>query len=315
MEWIARLSEIYDGLPERELKEVVEAESQESEFLKDIGNCTIFRSENIDFSRLAFTKEIGELIDVFGIEEEPSIDQEISGSFAVRAVNLDEEDRDHQPIESRIGGIIEDNLGLSVDLEDPENLFKAYLHEGEVYLSLLEESIDTGQFERRRNHLRPFSNPVSLHPRQARALVNLAGVSSDGKILDSFCGTGGILIEAGLIGMETYGLDIDEDMVEGARENTEAYGVESDIRQGSVEEAPEIFDQEFDSLVADIPYGKASFTSGDKEELLESLIQVSESLSDGKLVFMSDEERMKDMIPDFEIYVHRSLTRYVYIRD
>ncbi len=315
MEWMARLSDAHQDIPERELKEVVKAEDPGAEFVEKMGGCVRFRSNPLDFSRLSFTKEVCRLVEVFELEEGFDFDIDMEGSFAVRAVNLDGEGRNHIPIESKIGKIIEKASGMHVDLDNSQNVFKAYIHSGEIYLSLLEASMDPGEFEARKNHLRPFSRPVSLHPRLARAIVNLAGITSEARVLDPFCGTGGILIEAGLTGMEVSGLDIDSEMVEGARINTSEYGVDADIRQGSIDEAPEIFDKRFDAIVTDMPYGKASFTSGEKKELLEALIQASEQLSGGNLVFMSDEEELKGLTSEFEIYVHRSLSRYVYILD
>jgi len=47
-------------------------------------------------------------------------------------------------------------------------------------------------------------------------MVNLSGARRE--VLDPFCGTGGVLIEAGLIGLEVYGFDIQQSMVEGCKE-------------------------------------------------------------------------------------------------
>jgi len=53
-------------------------------------------------------------------------------------------------------------------------------------------------FGKRKPHMRPGFHPSSLNPKLARAFVNLTGIRK-GTIVDMFCGTGGILIEAGLI--------------------------------------------------------------------------------------------------------------------
>ncbi len=50
------------------------------------------------------------------------------------------------------------------------------------------------RLEARKVTHRPFSLPISLHPKLARALVNLARVPMGGVLLDPFCGTGGILL-------------------------------------------------------------------------------------------------------------------------
>lgn len=63
---------------------------------------------------------------------------------------------------------------------------------------------------RHRDFGRPAQYPeLTLGPRLARLLVNLAGVPRGGVLLDPFCGVGTILQEAVLLGMEVRGLDID----------------------------------------------------------------------------------------------------------
>ncbi|NIP34812.1 MAG: methyltransferase domain-containing protein, partial [Thermoplasmata archaeon] len=84
---------------------------------------------------------------------------------------------------------------------------------------------------------RPFSHPISLHPKYARAMVNLAKVPLGGRILDPFCGTGGVLIEAALLGYEPLGSDIDPRMVEGSRRNLEAMGLQAGLEVADVSDA------------------------------------------------------------------------------
>ncbi len=68
-----------------------------------------------------------------------------------------------------------------------------------------------------------FFHPGVLMPRVARALANLSGIKPGELFLDPFCGTAGILIEAGLMGARVIGVDAQEKLVEGARMNLEAF--------------------------------------------------------------------------------------------
>ena len=77
-------------------------------------------------------------------------------------------------------------------------------------------------FSSRKAHLRPFNHPTSLHPQLARACINLTG-KIKGKFLDPFCGSGGILIESGLLGFDVTGFDIDEHMIKRAKTNIEHF--------------------------------------------------------------------------------------------
>src|SRR5207245_1715269 len=67
--------------------------------------------------------------------------------------------------------------------------------------------VDRSRLEATKVANRPFSLPISLHPKFARALVNLARVPMAGTVLDPFCGTGGVLLEAAELGLRGVGID------------------------------------------------------------------------------------------------------------
>jgi SAM-dependent methyltransferase len=71
-----------------------------------------------------------------------------------------------------------------------------------------------------RDESRPFiSAEISTSPKICRTLLNLAGARTGDTILDPFCGTGTLLMEAAMLGMKCMGVDIDGDQVQGARSN------------------------------------------------------------------------------------------------
>lgn len=257
--------------------------------------------------RLALTHEVSEKI-----SEASSIEglelPDFSGSFAVRAENLTEEEADTKKIEEKLGEYLESDES-SVDLENPEKTFKAYALDEKIVLGEVIQDIDRGLFMKRKNQKRPFSSPVSLDPVLARVLVNLSGVSAGEHLLDPFCGTGGILIEAGLCGIGVHGRDISEEMIKGAKENLEAYGLIShDLETCEIGEVCEI--KRFDVLVADLPYGRSSKTT---ESAVESFLELVE-IFDGKTVFMYNKVSIGDFEADYEVYVHNNLTRYIFVQ-
>jgi tRNA G10 N-methylase Trm11 len=77
----------------------------------------------------------------------------------------------------------------------------------------------------KRDYGKPFRDPQSgmLPPKLAQIMVNLSVSASEAKqssaILDPFCGTGTILMEALLMGYSVIGSDVDSRMVEGAKKN------------------------------------------------------------------------------------------------
>lgn len=67
---------------------------------------------------------------------------------------------------------------------------------------------------------RPFvTSGISLSSRLARMLVNIAGVSSGRVLLDPFCGSGTILGEALLMGVDCIGVDRNHGSVERTKKN------------------------------------------------------------------------------------------------
>ncbi|MDY6768561.1 MAG: hypothetical protein SVW02_00425, partial [Candidatus Nanohaloarchaea archaeon] len=151
--------------------------------------------------RVAMTFEMGEVLHRFDPENYQKLAAkgvEAEERFAVRTVRVDDTDAPRE-LEENVGRIIDNSSEAGVDLEQPQEAFRVYLVDGEAVLCRVQAEVDRGQFEARQNQFRPFSAPVTIHPRLARALVNLSQVERGGSVLDPFCGTGGILLEAGLI--------------------------------------------------------------------------------------------------------------------
>lgn len=75
----------------------------------------------------------------------------------------------------------------------------------------------------RRDRLKPFANAHKglLPPKIARMLVNIAVGKEvkDKVLLDPFCGSGTVLMEAGTIGVKTIGSDLDKVQLAGAEKN------------------------------------------------------------------------------------------------
>ena len=96
----------------------------------------------------------------------------------------------------------------NVVLDHPDSEIRGMITDDKVYVGIKQVEIPRKNFETRKVQNRPFFSPISLHPKVARALVNLSEVEKNETLLDPFCGTGGILLEAGLIGANVIGNDI-----------------------------------------------------------------------------------------------------------
>ena len=296
--YIYRLAGENLELAEAELNGFLEAVNTDEEVSRD-GRLAFTEPHPNQLKRLALTHEVAEEIDPEEFRPE--------SSYAVRVENMTENEIEKEEIENEIGEKLstEDNF---VDLENPDIIVKIYVNEDNRIYGELVEDIQRGLFDKRSNENRPFSSPISMDPVLARVLVNLSGTSAGEFILDPFCGTGGILIEAGLCGIGVKGLDIQEEMVSGTEKNLENYGIlNHEIRKGDISGIKEIFN-EYHAIISDLPYGKAS---KETDEAVEKFLDLIEDLEE-KTVFMYNEASLGGYDADFKIYVHKNLTRYIF---
>ncbi len=178
--------------------------------------------------------------------------------------------------------------------------------------------IVTKDFLKRKSHLRPALHPTSLSPRLARAMINLTGIKK-GDVYDPFCGSGGILIEAGMMGFKTIGLDINDYVLKKARENLDYYG----IRYVELEQRDALtLKKKLDYVVTDLPYGRNTKLTLELEKLyLDFLKLLDEHLVYKAVVGYPDFVDFKKLIKktklkllhEFSVYLHKSLTKKIVV--
>ena len=219
-----------------------------------------------------------------------------------------------------------------VDLESPKTHIDIFFTEKRAYCCLLLKKIDE-YYESRRSHLRPRPSPISLHPRLAKAMVNLTGAEEGELILDPFCGSGGILIEAGLMGLKTEGFDISRKMIWKSMVNLRHYGIK-DCKLG----AKDFFKikKKYKYIVTDFPYGLNTAIMGNirvtrnnrkqikkyLEKFYSGIIKKLEKilLKRAVVIFPSyfnykifiKKSKLK-LINEFDSYVHGNLTRKIVV--
>ncbi len=193
---------------------------------------------------------------------------DLHGSIAVRYKDRST-NGNSQEIVKKIEKIYTKNR--KVNLIKPDNEIRVFITDLKVYVGRKIIAIDRSQYERRKGQFRPFFSPISLHPKIARVLVNLSEVSCGQTIYDPFCGTGGILIEAGLIGANIIGSDVSAKMVQGTKENLSFYNLyPSKLFTADIGEIGTFLDTKVDAVVTDFPYGRASTTMGESRHSLYS---------------------------------------------
>ncbi|ODS35147.1 MAG: hypothetical protein A7316_04335 [Candidatus Altiarchaeales archaeon WOR_SM1_86-2] len=270
--------------------------------------------------RLAMTRSVSEFIahgdDLEGLASQVQACDKISEfkTFAVRCVCFD--DGDSMAVEKELGGRIKEISGLGVDLTAPDVTVQCF--SGAEYFVGIKIDVSRENFEGRKPQHRPYFHPTSMHPKIARVLVNLARVKAGDRILDPFCGTGGILIEAGLMGIDAVGLDIDERMVSGAKKNLEFYGISGDAGVGNALEIDKKF-QQMDAVVTDLPYGRSSFIPDPdlKRFCSKFIVSAYRVLKKGAcLVLVLPIEYEPDfsgfeIVERHDLYIHKTLTRRI----
>ena len=301
---------------------------------------------------LAFTHRASELLGTTDADpasarallEASALDRE--GTVAVRARDVrGSTGIDTQAIERDLGEILVDR-GYEIDLDDPD-------HELRALFAAVPDDLDRDgngdrnapvndtvcalgwlagesvrDFGSRAPTGRPFFQPGSMDPLLARALANVAGAAPGRTLVDPMCGTGGVLIEAGLLGARAIGVDAQAKMARGAAENCRAslddrpnpLGATGtwDTVRGDATRLP-VPDDAADAVVFDAPYGRQSKIVGDLADLVDGALAEARRIAP-RAVMVADRpwatparEAGWEIEASFERRVHRSLTRHVLV--
>ena len=279
------------------------------------------RLDNMIVRRLGMTKRISEIIYYSERKNLDQVTKELTRidigdkKFAIRLIHgKNESEKD---VAIRIGEKVPAKNRIELEKPDAKVL---YYSETKTIVSIHYRKFETSYKRCLKHHVkyRPYFSPISIHPRIARAMINLSKSSIEDTIIDPFCGTGGILIEGADIGLKTIGIDIMEKMVENSRGNLQYFGLKSQIAEGDVEK---IKDYEFTAIVCDPPYGISSTSKGeDISSLMKRTLSLfSESLESGQraVIALSNPElgshkKFKE-IHKFKWYIHKSLTRNIIV--
>jgi len=269
-----------------------------------------------------------------------------SGTVAVRARDVRGlTGVDTQAVERDLGDVLVDR-GFAVDLDDPDHVLRAVFSrptesvadgraaeqraEGVCALGWLDaESVR--DFGTRAPTDRPFFQPGSMDPLLARALANVAGARPGHTILDPMCGTGGVLVEAGLVGAAVLGVDAQRKMAAGAATNLDRYLTpdrtpdrlpapgRAHTMQGDATALP-LPDDAVDGVVFDAPYGRQSkIANRPLDDLVAGALAEARRVAPRAVVVadrpLVDAARAAGwrVTDRFERRVHRSLTRHLLV--
>jgi len=211
--------------------------------------------------------------------------------------------------------------GTKVNLRAPRKTFFGVLTENRFVFGLKVAEVLPKPFVERSPHRRPFFHPTALHAKLARCMVNLVEPKAGELVLDPFCGTAGLLVEAGLIGCRVLGFDVRRRMVEGSLRNLTYYGVKPEGMIVADARHPPV--REVNCVVTDPPYGRSATTLGSSTEQIvrDFLLAAQESIKKGCRVCMASPKSIRigrigkesgfRHVESHLVYVHRGLTREI----
>jgi len=338
MEIIFILSGEHETLPESEVTACLEAEK--TDFNIKFQDCGILILEinekdynliNTLGKRFAYVHEVCKLLFKTShknlkkdVEKYPW-EKLIEKDYAVRVKRSDPESKVNSiKMEQEIGGLIKGRLGesVNVNLENPATFIRTIILDDSILITSRIFKVPKKHFYELKPHKRPFFYPGSMSPKLARGMCNLSRIKKGSIVLDPFCGTGGILIEAGIIGAEVIGIDIDEKMVEGTVKNLEYCGIKDyDVFKGDARNIELQF--KVDAVVTDPPYGISASTAGVQSKKIyeDALFSMQGVIKEDGYICMATPHYLDidtlishtkfKIIEQYEIRMHKSLTRVI----
>ncbi|MDF0592593.1 THUMP domain-containing protein [Methanotrichaceae archaeon M04Ac] len=322
------LSGEHPTIPKSEALSLLEVTSAGYGIVSESARCLVVEARDLDLSRLGVRMAMVHRIIEVAAEAEPTAEGVARAaaeldlpdrSYRVRAKRLGEVPLGSDEVERMVGSVLW-KRGYKADLADPQIEIRAIVTEDRVLLGREVARTDRAGFRARRPHLKPFFYPGTMLPKLARALVNLSCAREGERLFDPFAGTGGFLVEAGLMGVRGVGLDVQGRIVRGAQSNLA--GLDCTLIVGDAMTLP-LKDRSVEAAVSDAPYGRSALIqAGSRDELLAgSLAELRRVLIPGRRMVFVDDRPVGELIEEvgfvvLEVHrerVHRSLTRQIYV--
>jgi tRNA (guanine10-N2)-dimethyltransferase len=225
-------------------------------------------------------------------------------------------------LERKLGDLILNRVdSVKVNLRSPQKVFLGILTQDRFVFGLQRAEIPTKPFFERNPQKRPFFHPTAMSAKLARCMVNLAQPRADEIVLDPFCGTASMLIEAAMMGCRVLGFDVQSKMVKGSSRNLSAFDIEPEGL--IVADAKSLPIHAVDCVVTDPPYGRSATTLGwTTQQIIDSfLTRIEEILRTGRRLCIAAPKSVKigelgsalglKHVESHLVYVHRSLTREI----
>ena len=332
------LSGEHPTLPSSELKSILEAEDYEYRVLQkltqvlrveaDVNSVkpVMFRSAMTRVCATELFNCDAKVADIFKRIHSAPIERivERGESFVVRIRRIrgSASHLDRGELERKLGELILNKVkGTRVNLKNPQKTFFGVLTDNKFIFGLKMGEVSPKPFVERRPRKRPFFHPTAMQAKLARCMVNLAQPKAGELVLDPFCGTATMLIEAGLIGCRVAGFDVKRRMVEGSLRNLLHFNVR--LEGLAVADARHLPAVMVDCIVTDPPYGRSATTLGwSTEQIMKDFLSsVEDMLPRGRRICAASPKSIRvgnigrelgfKHVESHLVYIHRSLTREI----
>lgn len=334
------LSGEHQTLPVSEVKAILEAEKNNYRILEKLTQVLRLEADANSIEAIRFRSALTRICcrEIFNCDAQPSkildnirsaiLDEIIGGAetFAVRVrrIKSTTPQLSGVELERKLGEqILKKTAKTKVNLKNPQKTFFGVLTDRRFIFGLKTAEVPTKPFSERSPRRRPVFHPTAMHAKLARTMVNLAQPKIGDMILDPFCGTAGILMEAGLIGCRVLGFDAKSHMLRGGLKNLRHFGIKPE--GGIVADARYPPVSKVDCIVTDPPYGRSASTLGmSTRRIVEGfLAAVGDVLPRGNRICMASPKSIKideageeagfQHMESHFVYVHGSLTREIVV--
>ncbi len=262
-------------------------------------------------------------------------------SFAIRSNRVGEHDFTSIDIAREAGQAVIDrymedrNVRLKVNLDEPDVIIRCDLVDDDLVVGV----DTTGDDALHKRNYRIYQHPAPLNPTIASCMIRLSGWSHEYSLLDPMCGSGTILVEAGLMAknvpvcafredfaykkvfelpeveweerdveLKLYGLEKFRKHIEGAKKIAEHVGIPITFVQGDARKLDEYFDS-IDYIITNPPYGLRIARKGIIEDLYSKFLESSSKILEKRLVMITAEKTIARRYAEefFEIKEERSV--------
>jgi tRNA (guanine10-N2)-dimethyltransferase len=332
------LSGEHKTLPVSEAQAILEAEGYKYQILEKLTQVLRLEADSDSVESIKFRSALTRICcqEIFNCEarlseilaniRSVSLDEfiEEGESFAVRVRRVEGATPELRVVEleRKLGEkILEKAKKTKVNLSNPQKTFFGVLTDSRFLFGLKTAEIIPKPFSERRPRRRPVFHPTAMPAKLARAMVNLAQPRKGELVLDPFCGTGGMLVEAGLMGCRVLGFDAKPHMLRGGLKNILHYGIKPEGVAIADARYPPV--TKVDCIVTDPPYGRSASTLGTSTRLIveDFLSAVGDKIPRGRRICMASPKTVKIQdaaeeagfkhLESHFVYVHRSLTREI----